>query len=120
MKLKTSELIGPALDWAVELAILMERLSNNAQAASIASRNRRVSEVGYSTNWEQGGPLIEREWLQLTPWPNEADEELRWHCVQHDSPVQCHAFGPTALVAACRCYVSSKLGDEVELPEDLK
>jgi hypothetical protein len=27
--------------------------------------------------------------------------------------------GPTPLIAAMRCYVASKLGDEVELPEEL-
>ena len=29
-------------------------------------------------------------------------------------------FGPTPLIAAMRCYVASKLGDEVEVPEELK
>jgi hypothetical protein len=28
-------------------------------------------------------------------------------------------YGPTPLIAAMRCYVASKLGDEVELPEEL-
>jgi len=28
--------------------------------------------------------------------------------------------GPTPLIAAMRCYVASKLGDEVEIPEELK
>ena len=27
--------------------------------------------------------------------------------------------GPTPLIAAMRCYVTSKLGDEVEIPKDL-
>ena len=29
------------------------------------------------------------------------------------------SFGPTPLIAAMRCYVTSKLGDEVEIPEAL-
>jgi hypothetical protein len=28
--------------------------------------------------------------------------------------------GPTPLIAAMRCYVTLKLGDEVEVPEELK
>jgi hypothetical protein len=28
--------------------------------------------------------------------------------------------GPTPLIAAMRCYVQSKLGDEVEAPEELQ
>ena len=27
--------------------------------------------------------------------------------------------GPTKLIAAMRCYVASKLGDEVDVPEEL-
>jgi hypothetical protein len=72
----------------------------------------------YSTDWALGGPIIEREWLDITPWPNESDEDLRWQCKQHDS-IDCVAFGPTPLVAAMRCYVASKLGDEVEVPDEL-
>lgn len=29
------------------------------------------------------------------------------------------SYGPTPLIAAMRCYVASKLGDEVEIPEEL-
>ena len=72
-----------------------------------------------STDWAQGGPIIEREWLDVTPWPNESDEGLRWQCKQHDSSIDCVAFGPTTLIAAMRCYVASKLGDEVEVPHGL-
>jgi hypothetical protein len=28
--------------------------------------------------------------------------------------------GPTPLIAAMRCYVASKLGDEIDIPEELK
>ena len=28
-------------------------------------------------------------------------------------------YGPTALIAAMRCYVASKLGEEVDVPEEL-
>jgi len=27
--------------------------------------------------------------------------------------------GPTPLIAATRCYVASKLGDDIEIPEEL-
>jgi hypothetical protein len=29
-------------------------------------------------------------------------------------------YGPTPLIAAMRCFVSSRLGDEVEIPKELK
>ena len=107
--MKTNELTGAALDWAVARCECGE-----------AWCSEDVDPHFYSTDWAQGGPIIEREWLQLTPWPNESDEDVRWHCVQHDAPTQCHAFGPTPLIAAMRCYVASKLGDEVEIPDELK
>jgi hypothetical protein len=31
-----------------------------------------------------------------------------------------HEYGPTPLIAAMRCYVASRLGDEVDVPEELK
>ena len=102
--MKTNELTGAALDWAVHVA-----LHGSCEGHA---------EHEYSTDWSQGGPIIEREWLEITPWPNESDEELRWQCKQHDS-IDCVAFGPTSLVAAMRCYVASKLGDEIDLPKEL-
>ena len=73
----------------------------------------------YSTDWAQGGPIIEREWLDVTPWPNESEESKRWDCVQHDCNPPYQQFGPTPLIAAMRCYVASKLGEEVDVPEEL-
>lgn len=66
----------------------------------------------YSSDWPQGGPIIERE-LQ----------ELYVHSV-----LECWAakhtlgdlrYGPTPLIAAMRCYVASKMGDVVEIPDEL-
>jgi hypothetical protein len=101
MKVKTNELTGAALDWAVAKAI---------------GEYRPVAVPAYSTDWAQGGPIIEREGISVarrgehsfSPWGAvlqgfEFDEE-----------------GPTPLIAAMRCYVASKLGDEVEIPEELK
>lgn len=99
MKVKTSELTPQQL---------------NAVVSNIEGH-----EANYATDWAQSGPIIEMEWLQLTPWPNESDEDMRWHCLQHDARVQCHAFGPTPLIAAMRCYVASKLGDEVDVSDQL-
>lgn len=117
MKVKTSELQGAALDWAVATA---EGLDISVMGACVFLWVGKDSNIDYepSTYWAHGGPIIEREWLDVTPWPNESDEDLRWQCKQHDS-IECVAFGPTPLIVAMRCYVASKLGDEVELPEEL-
>ena len=72
-----------------------------------------------SIDWAQGGPIIEREWLDVTPWPNESREDMRWHCQQHDTANDFAQYGPTLLIAAMRCYVACILGDEVEVPNEL-
>ena len=103
--MKTSELTGAALDWAVAECEGFDRTINYAPS--------------FSTDWQHGGEIIEREWLDVTPWPNESDEDRRWQCVQYDTHGYVSSFGFTPLVAAMRCYVASQLGDEIELPEEL-
>lgn len=120
MKIKTSELTGVALDWAVAKCegVEVEYIDDSITRCLLI----KPSGSGIftpSTNWAQGGPLIEREWLDVTPWPNETDESQRWQCVQYDTVGYVSAFGETPLVAAMRCYVASKLGDEIDVPEDL-
>jgi hypothetical protein len=66
-----------------------------------------------STNWSQGGPIIEREKIALNL------SENGWVATRIEPPSVSEARGPTPLVAAMRCYVASKLGDEVEVPDEL-
>ena len=119
MKVKTNELIDLALDWAVSKCEELLGPDGIRLSDEYCDSLRHDQDGDFTNDWSQGGPIIEREWLQITPWPNESDEDLRWHCVQHDTPVQCHAYGPTPLIAAMRCYVASKLGDTVDVPEEL-
>lgn len=108
--MKTSELTGPALDWAVAKC---EGFKPHAAASLVIMESYTPS-----TNWAQGGPIIEREKLSLAA-PNPIDNT--WCAMTNMYPVSGHkANGPTTLVAAMRCYVASKLGDEVEIPEELE
>lgn len=117
MRIKTSELIGAALDWAVTTC---EGLEPRICKIGVVYDGPfdSVHRAEFSTDWAKGGPIIEREWLHVVPWPNETDEELRWQCHQHDC-IDTVTFGPTPLIAAMRCYVASKLGEEVEVPDEL-
>ena len=64
----------------------------------------------YSTNWSQGGPIIEREGITLRCGLHGWDAELEeFDAISH---------GPTPLIAAMRCYVCSIMGDVVEIPEE--
>ena len=110
---KTSELTGAALDWAVAKCEESLGLDN-------AERFLRDHRIGfttrYSETWSQGGPIIEREGICLYFNPEDADA-FEWHA--EDRSHALYLEGPTPLIAAMRCYVASKLGDEVKIPEEL-
>jgi len=79
-----------------------------------------VGRLHYTTDWAQGGPIIERERIELTfNRPNETDTLWRAEMFDLKGVSIAHEYGTTALIAAMRCYVASKLGDEVEIPEDI-
>ena len=91
--MRTSELKGAALDWAVTKAI---------------GDYKPVAVPHYSTDWAQGGPIIEREGIEFRASGTQASiVDGRTY------------YGPTHLIAAMRCYVASKLGDEVDIPREL-
>ena len=102
--MKTSELEGAALDWAVAKC-------EGLDVHNPLWNNKFIDAYGYSTDWAQGGPIIEREKIDVTYCNSAAG----WAAIGYRNA----AFGPTPLIAAMRCYVASKLGDEVEIPEEL-
>jgi hypothetical protein len=71
-------------------------------------------EFDYSTDWAQGGPIIEREGIRIV----EVAADV-WGAVYSRGDVGREHFAETPLIAAMRCYVASKLGDEVEIPKEL-
>jgi hypothetical protein len=74
-----------------------------------------------ATDWAHGGPVIEREEVELTfDRPNETDTLWRAEMFDLKGVSIAYEYGPTPLIAAMRCYVASKLGDEIEIPEELK
>jgi hypothetical protein len=109
-KVKVSEATGVVLDW------LVNQCEGGRWEAAESFRNYHEDEAEqgrfhYSTNWAQGGPIIEREKLQVYA------SVTQWTSCDNFGNRQ--AFGPTPLIAAMRCYVASKLGDEVEVPQEI-
>jgi hypothetical protein len=110
MKIKISNATNRQLDWLVA----------KCEGVSITFGVHGPSGQWemYSTNWAQGGPIIERESI-----------ELRYHAVvvagiwyrDGIGIDECthKAIDPTPLIAAMRCLVLSKLGEEVEVPDGL-
>ena len=119
--MKTSELIGPTLDWAVAKADGATNLHHDTVSSwwfTLGGKERTLNKswaqaFNPSTDWSHGGPIVEREKLNL-----DIDDSSLW--LSYTSEGTLKQFGPTPLIAAMRCYVTSKLGDEVEIPEDLK
>ena len=111
MKIKTSELTGAALDWAVAEAHYQE--SPPLKSWVLVLHKHGEETHPYSTAWDWGGPLIERE--DIAMWP---DQEGGWFA-STDQGKGIDYHGGTALIAAMRCFVASQLGDEVEIPEEL-
>ena len=102
MKYKTSELVGEALNQAVANA--------SAEAAGV------ISYADYCGMWEYGGPIIEREGIELWKW--KGDDGAYW-CAhvggRRIDSADKESIGDTPLVAAMRAFVTAKLGAEVDL-----
>ena len=123
MKLKTSELQGAVLDWAVAKAEGIE-LSHGCYNrllvdGRMSAGQKMLAPYNPSTDWEQGGPIIELE--RIATWFEHYDDDDAglpcWFAAKY---CEREYPGPTPLIAAMRCYVASRVGDEIELPEELK
>lgn len=99
--MKTSELSGIALDWAV------------GKCEGLLLGEDEVGEFRYSSDWAQGGPIIEREDISIQS-PDEVCPSL-W-AAKHG---ELFSFGSTPLIAAMRCYAASRFGNKIEIPKEL-
>jgi len=149
MKIKTSELSGAALDWAVAkvAGIPTGVMSGIPYRQDLPGDTYGPGPIWKpSTDWSQGGPLIQSNQIFLEP-PRDVhranyDEKTgkvrgcwqtyeSWHATVsarvRTLPPKIEGFpgrvgrgeGETALIAACRAIVTSVFGDEVEVPEEL-
>jgi hypothetical protein len=119
--MKTSELTGAALDWAVAMC---ELKTTGDKGALIHLIGYGKPIPNYSSDWAQGGPIIEREGIELQC----NTSALQAAAYKNANPdwFAClkfkradHWHGTTPLIAAMRCYVASKLGDDIDLPKEL-
>lgn len=114
----TSELTGTALDWAVAKCERKNGILHDdgitrcivvASASGVYKGTFRPS-----FNWGQGGPIMERE--RISVWPF---DDVTWRADDPEEALLEPTVGPTPLIAAMRCYVASKMGDRIEIPEEL-
>lgn len=100
-----SQLTGVALDWAVWKIDHSHASTDDELLAALRPFNP-------STNWAQGGPIIEREKISIDWFSNGS-------CAATINGCGFVGFGDSVLEAAMRCYVASKMGDVVDIPDDL-
>lgn len=120
--MKVSELQGAALDWAVANCE-----GHDAHYYKGVVRTTMQQHFGpeckYSTDWAQGGPIIEREGITVSRTDQKSEKGLwvayRIERLFEDEYEHEYQHGPSPLIAAMRCYIASQLGDEVELPAGL-
>ena len=108
-----------------------------------------LNEYEPSTDWAYGGPIIEENkiivfkvdddygvdekgyttGLRIPRWGSAFNQVLcddmsynrygESYVKVYEIEASDVVYGPTPLIAAMRCYVASKLGEEVEIPEEL-
>ena len=136
VEVRTSELVGPALDWAVAkcsgmtLFTMGEDWPGNYNVTVLAGEapilildlvNRMWREHqgvtvpwSPSTNWAHGGPLRDKYKVDIT----EGDHAVS-ASILTESCECADVSGPTALIALCRAIVAAKLGNVVQVPAEL-
>jgi hypothetical protein len=123
-EMKTSELKDLALDWAVCEATGMFkaytqfRSGKNFLKVYGVARNKHLHP---STDWAQGGPIIEREGISTAKLEETLPDAMAPHpaCWSGHIDGAFVRYGPTPLIAAMRCLVASRLGADVDVPKDL-
>ena len=132
MKVKVSEVSGSVLDWMVAKCEGRHELAP-FWVDDDKYGNHIERPFSPSTDWAQGGPIIEREHIHTiydSEWvydptsvdpDDEHDNGDRWYAeIRRGSYDFFSNYGPTPLVAAMRCYVINNLGGEVEVPGELQ
>lgn len=120
MQIKTSDLTGVALDWAV------------AKCEGCIPENAVYTPQDwvkvYLDNWLLCGEIIENNINKLFKnmggtWSAQIKYKIPYYSTTYGCAIDVDAFinkqGNTPIEAALRCYVASKLGGTVEIPDEL-
>lgn len=104
--MKVSELAGSQLDFWV------------ARAEGVEATVDTQLKFTPSTDWAQGGPIIDREGIAISPMPAKGGTwcaiSMGRLATRPTGGTGVWMEGPTPLIAAMRGYVRAKFGPEVE------
>lgn len=122
--MRVQDLTGVQLDWAVakaegDLYPRGDVMVLEGKLFSIEPGEYEIPDIWRKYNptdsWHLAGPIIERERISIRQWTNVPI--VHAYMPQDDAPWA--SDGTSPLIAAMRVYVMAKLGDEVEIPEEL-
>lgn len=129
VEVKTCDLEGPALDWAV--GCIEDEQIERKQIGWLLMNLKVwvplpdtpyfdiVTHWSPSTDWSQGGPLIQQYGCDLNCLaPANAWEANCWDSAVPQPDLHI-CEGETPLIAVCRAIVRAKLGDTVKIPAEL-
>lgn len=115
--MKTADLIGDDLDLWVARAVghTVQRSPSGGWEVLDAKTGHLVENTDYSTDWAHGGPVVEREQIDLYGYRGLwMPDGQQWRgSIDHPAGLMAIGRGPTPLIAAMRAYVASKFGEEV-------
>ena len=116
--IKISEATELQLDWLVAKCENVEELDG---VLIWYDELDRLVPYSPSTDYAQGGPIIEREEIGVRRNAPCSDSR-QWEAspsITAKGAGGKYGYGCTPLIAAMRCYVASKLGETAEVPEEL-
>lgn len=108
MKIKTQSLIGPPLDWAVGVCLGYKEHLYREVTGKLCFQSRHWTP---STSGDAVIEIMEREKINATY------DGANWDAFTTEEGSL--VIGPTLRIAVCRCICASKLGDVVDVPEEL-
>lgn len=118
VEVKTDDLIGNALGWAVAQADSVPVKFDFDCLMKMDEWDVHGDRPDYVPwcDWGQGGPLIEKR-----DWALPYRATARYHLGKYEacSPGGLPHNGPTPLIAACRAIVAAEFGDVVSVPANL-
>jgi hypothetical protein len=123
LKVKTADMTTRQMNWAVAICLGFTEFDFwHTGAVTTRYENGVTVHHAYCDNWAQGGPIID----QMKSYCQEKNEETgECYCSTlsvaedwHNHPVA--GLGSTPLIAAMRCFLASRLGDEIGMPKELQ
>lgn len=124
IEVKTSDLVGEQLAWAVAKA---EGLAVNLEPPQygnpwrvfvrrLGEATARLERYNPQEEWSLSGPLIRENGISLHAPQHAQDCWAAWATIDGKEVVM---GGDTEIIAACGVIVAGKLGDTVQVPKEL-